>query len=228
MTTINNTFKADMENARFPVYCLYEGQSRPQPSYVTLDLRDGELTARYNGEIGGTPSDQWHNLVITFPIPAATSAEKIAQLLEQYADDFQAIFDNSESRWDGNNMRGFMNDTASKIYDKITMSGQSLGAANEEGGMIDLPELIGNQPFPVTGETVAEFIKTIEEEDGQNGYYFNDGDRYKIEERVNDMWADMLYSTDELPCDVAKHLLKAGTCEDQQWVDLLNELANQP
>ena len=46
-----------------PLYHHYDGQFEAQTAYVELDLRDGELRADWDAEVGnGVPADVWHGL----------------------------------------------------------------------------------------------------------------------------------------------------------------------
>lgn len=72
----------------------YSGQPEPQQVFAALDLRDGEWSIDYNGEIGNTvPADVWHRHVIRYPLDAIPTAEAANTLLNGAVGAAQAVLD---------------------------------------------------------------------------------------------------------------------------------------
>lgn len=80
------------------LYHWYQGQSNPQPVYVELDLRDGELMVDYDGTVGpGTPIRVQKGLVLQFPLPAIPTTDGANALLHRIAPLAQAVLDADEA-----------------------------------------------------------------------------------------------------------------------------------
>src|SRR5437764_9511873 len=70
------------ENDPTAIYRHYQGELAPQPCLIALDLEDGELTARYNPEIGsGIPESVCHGRTLWWDIPCLT-AESANELMD--------------------------------------------------------------------------------------------------------------------------------------------------
>jgi len=80
-------------NATDHLYCMYPLQQRPQGTYIEMDLRDGTMTADYDGEIGGgVPESVWNGDVIRLPLPTPElTASKINEIMEGIVDDAQEL-----------------------------------------------------------------------------------------------------------------------------------------
>lgn len=230
MNTLNIVFKAADQTERFPLYRKYPGQFEPQKAYIFLDLESGECGADYSGEIGNAiPSRQWHNIVLTFAISPYYMADKIESVINDNAEFFQALLDNSAVEWDGNNYRGKITDE--KLNERV-MEWDMLcqGFDCDEGGMIeDLAEYLQCTPDLENGQTVDQLADDILSNDGDNGYYFTDSlnSVEAIKSELLDMWADGLYSGNEISKNVAQCLIAEGVCDDSQWMDELHEFADK-
>lgn len=227
---LNIVFNAAEINERFPVFCKYPGQFQAQPAFIYLDLRDGECGADYNAAISGTPADQWHDIVLTFKIPAELTADQIETIINDNADKFQTILNGAAVEWDGSNNRGVLNDDARAAFDSLDHYGEGFLYDGFEGGIIDLeyfPTWIEQKQFPNIDQSVSEFAQELYNCDGDDGYYFSDDLNRAdlIENALLNEWAEMLYSGQDLPAHVAQALIKAGTCDDSQWLEELNEFA---
>lgn len=224
MATLKVLFDASTAK-RFPVYAQYRGQCTPQPAYLELDIRDGSLTADYSGEIGNAvPSDVWHSLIVRFRIDPLTKADQIETIINDNKDLFQAILDGSESHWNGGNWVGKFSELAQQSIDSINQGDAFM--CDLEGGMIDLAQWIEDKPFPDDGQTIERFAQCVIDSDGLNDYYFRDVPTLEtMLSDLRDVWADMLYSGDDIPAVVAQHLIEHGTCDDSQWMDELREFA---
>jgi hypothetical protein len=75
----------------------YEGQSAPQPVYVELDTRDGELSFDYDGNVGGgtTPAVR-DGVVLRFPFRAIPTVAAANAVLARLAPLAQAVLDTEE------------------------------------------------------------------------------------------------------------------------------------
>lgn len=72
----------------------YSGQLEPQQVFAALDLRDGEWSIDYNGEIGNAvPADVWHRRVIRYPLDAIPTVEAANTLLNGAVGAAQAVLD---------------------------------------------------------------------------------------------------------------------------------------
>lgn len=123
MTTTENRITVQVrkldESEPAQLYNRYQGQSEPQPCYVSLDLRDGELTASWNGEIGNAvPFTVWHGVVRRYTIPPLR-ADAANRLLEEIAPVAQAVLDGATVEWDGSNMVGQLTESASLAEEEI-------------------------------------------------------------------------------------------------------------
>ncbi len=226
MQKLNITFKNDENTPRFPIHCQYGGQYSPQPAYIFLDLRNGECGADYNGEIGSTPVLQWHGIILTFEINAGLTADTIEQLIEDSKADFQAILDGSSVDWDGNNNVGVLNESARSIYNQIN---ESEIFNNFQSEIIsDLVEYLQDEVFPSAGQSIEDFVEEVYERNGDNGYFFADSldSEDEILASLRFIWADDLYSGNDISSDIARHLIKHGTCDESAWLEELNEFAN--
>jgi hypothetical protein len=85
------------------LYRHYSGQTKPQDCYISLDLRDGEMRADYNAEIGNAVPDYvWHGLVQRFTIPTLQPAT-VNALMESLVPLAQRVVNGTEIVWDGSN-----------------------------------------------------------------------------------------------------------------------------
>lgn len=88
-----------------PLYCLYDGQTEEQPAYLCLDLRTGELSADYSGEIGnGCSFDVYHGVVRRYSLPPTvtqTALDKLEQD-QQFQNLISVILQGAETYTDSN------------------------------------------------------------------------------------------------------------------------------
>jgi hypothetical protein len=114
--TINAiTSNLDRLEGKAPLYQKYSGQFNPQPAYIELDCRNGELMADYSGEIGNAvPFYYWHGLAVRWDVSAETSGASIRELFanQGFLETCQRILDGFDEHWDGNNHVGHYNDDA--------------------------------------------------------------------------------------------------------------------
>lgn len=77
----------------------YQGQSAPQPVYVQLDTRDGELIVDYDPNVGGntTTFAVRDGIVLQFPLPNIPTTAGANALLARIAPLAQAVLDADEA-----------------------------------------------------------------------------------------------------------------------------------
>lgn len=91
----------------------YAGEEHPQPCYIELDTRDGEMLATWDHAVdgGGVPAPVVHGLVRRWGIPILTAeaANRIMHELHPYA---ERIVADSAQVWDGSNHIAQLGDDA--------------------------------------------------------------------------------------------------------------------
>lgn len=98
---------------------LYDGESEPQGTYLSVDLEDGEVTCDYNPEIGNAvPASVHHGRTRRFDIPILPTAAA-NELLEAVLPLAQRMVDGAAIEWDGHNHVGALNDDAAAAEDEI-------------------------------------------------------------------------------------------------------------
>jgi antitoxin (DNA-binding transcriptional repressor) of toxin-antitoxin stability system len=101
---------------------VYPRQSEPQDCFISLDTRDGELTADWNPEIGNAvPSDVYHGFVRRYPIPVLQPAT-VNALMESIAPLAQRVIDGTERHWNGANHVARLSDAARDAEAEIEQS----------------------------------------------------------------------------------------------------------
>lgn len=101
------------------LYCQYQGQSGPQPAYVTLS-EEGVLSASYSREIGpGTPEPVWAGRASRWQIDPSLRAEAVNALLEEILPLAQRLHDRRIVRWDGRNRVGYLTPAARSTDEEI-------------------------------------------------------------------------------------------------------------
>ena len=152
----------ESESSLCPLSCKYDGQSREQDAYITLDCDEGILSARYDPEIGGAVTqDVWHGRTIRWPVSSMVTWDEITEafdLIKPYA---ESILESYRSEWiDGNFVPQFDESTDDfaairKICDARCMSSIELVEADDWfepiRTLIDLPD-DGNVDQMVTEE----------------------------------------------------------------------------
>lgn len=214
---------------KFPVYSHYAGQILPQPAFISLDCRTGEVSADYSGEIGNAvPSTVWHGLELRFTINSMATADDITTMIEDNMSRFQAIVDGFEDVWNGNNWVGRFTDEAQRHIDELQEPGHF--ASDEPACIQTLAEFIEyGQKFPEPDQTVDAFAQDILDCNGENNYWLplDMHDLNGLKEGLLDLWAEELYIGRDIPRHVALILLADGRCEDSACMDELREFAGQ-
>lgn len=106
-------------NAESELHCQYSRQTAPQPIHVELDCTTGILTAAYDPEIGGgVPMAVYHGHTVRFVISLLTT-RAANELLDDLAEDAQAVLDGYDSEWDGHNNMAVYSAAAYAARDRI-------------------------------------------------------------------------------------------------------------
>ncbi|CAJ0793993.1 MAG: hypothetical protein QM625_09225 [Ralstonia sp.] len=92
-----------------PLYHRYSGQIYPQAAHIEIDCECGMVTIGYSREIGNAvPEEVYHGRTRRYRVPAETSGETLADLLD--SDEFQdlarRVYQGVKIVWDGNNLVG--------------------------------------------------------------------------------------------------------------------------
>lgn len=97
----------------------YDGQHEPQPAYIELDIRDGQMLADYDSEIGNAaPGNVRTGIVRRYPIPLLTG-DAANRLMAELLPLAQRIVSDSEVEFDGNNWVAVLGDDAAAANDAI-------------------------------------------------------------------------------------------------------------
>lgn len=102
----------DAENSpRFPLYCQYGGQLKPQDAFIELDLRTGNIDAKYTGIVGyALPEDVYHGTRLWFYICPHLKSDQIAKIINDHLSELEHLYQVSDILWDGNNWFGGASD----------------------------------------------------------------------------------------------------------------------
>ena len=228
MATLTIHFDHKTSN-RFPVYRQYPGQYFPQPAYLELDIRTGDLDANFSSDIGGgVPATVWHNLVLRFTISNTAHKDDIAKFIADCADDFQTVLDGAEVQWNGNNLVGMFTKAAQSTIDRVN-DRLNDGSDFQRVMIHNVAELLNGDVWPKPGQSINDFIDDLMACDGDYDSWFiddlvNNPDAFKDE--LLEIWADCLYSGEDIPANIAQALIEAGTCDDSAWMDQLTTFAN--
>lgn len=146
------------------LHCHYQDELYAQSCHVELDLRDGELSAGYDPEIGNAvPSSVWHGTVRRWGIPCLT-AEAVNTLMRDIAPLAQRVLDGATVEWDGNNNVGVLIEDAGEAEQEI------LNLLNDPGDLDRVHEqeasdwwAEGDLPEGLTAETTDDELTAIVE-----------------------------------------------------------------
>lgn len=228
-----SVFESDEQ---FPVYLKYEQEFNPQPAYLTLDIRNGEVDADYNGNIGGGCSpDEFHGLVRRYYIPAMTTNHQIENLIESLEPHFIRVLMMTEEVWDGNNYvcgpaDGFDNEDISTIDNAIEEAiHKELDYDDPAYICDDFAEYLGDSWSLNASQSFDEQCQDMLTLNGDNGCYLPL--HIKTLDDIKDAWLDVLVEYLEAGEDLnqleANLLLEDGRCENGNYMDELREFAAQ-
>jgi hypothetical protein len=148
----------------------YAGEQAPQACHLALDLRDGELSAAYNPEIGsGIPAFVYHHVVLWWPIACLTAAAANS-LLRDLAPLAQRVLAGSRIEWDGSNDVGVLTRDAQaaeqQILDLIADHAPDLEQVSEldAGDWFSEGDLPAGLSADTTDEELAELAAAEERE----------------------------------------------------------------
>jgi hypothetical protein len=100
--------------------CQYPGQQQPQPVFAELDLETGELSTRYNPEIGnGVPMNVWNNRSMRFYFAGIPTVARANAAMREVAPLAQRVLDGASVVWNGSNYVGRLTDAAEDAAEEI-------------------------------------------------------------------------------------------------------------
>ena len=224
MATTKKTTVVFNSDATFPLYCMYGGQYRPQPAYIELNIRTGEIDADYSGEVGSAiPCDVWHQCRIWFYVNEELTSDNIKTIISDQKQAFDHLYSVSDVDWDGSNWRGGpsdesgldredWNELVNDIHHQL-----EIVTAEYETTIIDansFADWCGDLPRGDAQELAAEYLSM----NGDNGYYFDDSinDVDCIASLIRDMWESNI---DEIGPVEAKQLIDNGFLDDNPYMD---------
>lgn len=213
---------------RFPVYCHYVGQFEPQRAYISLDIENGEVDACYNSDIGNCKTAKvWNRLELHFDINPYTFTDKIADLISENMDKFQAILDGSEIVWNGSNYIGKFDDDAEKIIEKFDFE-RALYDFVDVVMFQDLKDFSDEMWFSKETQTLTELATDIYETGNDAGYWSDELDSVDaIEYEILHYWLECLYNNDVIPKKEAKLLISDSRVDiSDKWLTEINEFAS--
>jgi hypothetical protein len=120
MNTVANTITILQLEEKTDLFCFYPRESSPQTCFLKLDIRNGELTADYDPEIGVnhcTRAEQ-DRLILTWPIPCLTK-EAGNQLLQETAPLANEILAGADIEWNGQNHVGTFTEAAAAAIETV-------------------------------------------------------------------------------------------------------------
>lgn len=213
-------------NSRFPVYCHYDGQFEPQPAYILLDIRSGEVNADYDTTINsGLPVCVWNNLELRFFINPYTIASEIMDLINENMDNFQAILDGSEIVWGGNEYIGMFDEDAQKIIEKFNVENSLYNYVD----VVFFDDIYFSDKLWLDDKTktLKELATYIYELGNDSGYFTDELNSVeKIENEILEHWLYRLYSGDDIPKREAELLITDDRIEIRyEWLAKINEFA---
>jgi hypothetical protein len=110
---------------KFDLVVKYQSQINPQDVVIDLDLESGELSARYNPEIGNSVLEAvWNGRIREWGLNRFTypAAEAMNDYLEDIKPLAEIILNDSAVKWDSSNHVGVMGQEAREAEDRIINS----------------------------------------------------------------------------------------------------------
>ncbi|MFD4392613.1 hypothetical protein [Streptomyces sp. NPDC058495] len=151
------------------LHLQYNGQNEPQPAYLELDLKAGQLYADTDSQIGsGAPASVHHGFDRRYGIPALTGAAA-DRLLAEIGPLAQRMLADWEEVWDGNNMVARLGKDAVAAEEEI----EEIVARYEDKYAVDPAELIAvwdldgatngceAEEYEITADTTDERLDEI-------------------------------------------------------------------
>ena len=157
----------DLNGILHPLYHKYEQELEAQGAYIELDLRDGELRADWDAEVGnGAPSDVWNGLRRRYGIINILTTEEINLLLTRLAPIAQRILDGADLNPNGL----VLSNEAQAAEEELT--NECDAAQTQSNGVIDASGWFGPQedahahsvPDKITKESTDEQLSALVEE----------------------------------------------------------------
>jgi hypothetical protein len=176
----------EYKDEKLPVYCKYNGQFQAQPAYISLDV-DGEVRARYNGNIGsGTTVRHWHGLEIHWSIPANMTGEQIDMFIEEIKPLLEKVYDGHTEVWDGNNYVGKLTEEAEDAKHEIDYLCHQLSGDIEIWGVSDWLQNVVYKDIVEPGETIEQAAIKIQKEAEEANVYLTGDIEKEIQEKLED------------------------------------------
>lgn len=225
MTTLSINISESTK--RFPIYMQYDGQSQHQPCGLELDLKTGELTDFYSGEIGNAvPMSVWHGTVLRFTVDPYIMRDGLIALAEEYSERFQMILDTSEAEWDDSNWVGHLSPEAKNFIEQWDQRGYGKdGQYNVT--LISVEDQMQYEQLPATKVDLDALVKNLLDYDGDAGYYETEPNYHDIESDVLDYMIErVLFGGDDLAPEIAQLILEQGK-EVGAWQEELEAFATQ-
>jgi hypothetical protein len=218
MTTAKIVFAS---TANTPLFAHYDGQSEPQPAFISLDLTTGEVDADYSGELGSArPADVFHGIKRRYPVRCDLTLDQVTTLLTDILPTLQRVLEGSEVVWNNCNRAGKLNDAALGAEAELT-DWNMLGADFDHRVITDLAEWMVESGegcwLPGDADNIAEFIRVFD----LDGFVAGED----VGDTLMELWADRLYNGDPLPANVALALIEDGRCDDSNWTEELQAYA---
>lgn len=213
------------ENTRFPLYVVYGNNIEPQRAYIALDLIDGRVYADYWAEVGnGIYEKEHNNTLLTFSVLPCTASWEINEKMMDNREWLEKLYEESKVEFDGANHIGVLPDwfEASDWHRFNTLPNDMI---------ITVEELLSENPFPGTDQSLNTFFKTLQSNDGENNCYFeNEMTVEEIKEKCLEYWSDNYLDSgcwDEIPPNVASLMLNHERCDIGAYREELEELAGK-
>lgn len=101
------------------IYHWYSREPAPQPAFIELDLRSGELSADYDAEVSrAVPESVFHHRVLRFTIPLLPP-DAVNELLDEASPVAQRILNGAVVGWNGNNEVGTLDQDAQEAEQEL-------------------------------------------------------------------------------------------------------------
>lgn len=158
---LDEDYEMDDIEKRFPVYCWYENQSKPQPAFICIHPEaEMQVTVSYESEINATSADTFDGTAVNVYIPADASAHEINEFIKENMDEIQSIIDSFDFTL------GQFDEDAAEVVEYLQQTADEWTRqdmwAQPDADMVD-----------VNGRLIEEFEHTfriVEEETMEDGY----------------------------------------------------------
>ena len=183
MNTATRTAQNNIENngTTFP-WLSTDFNRQPNPVYLYLDLRDGEITVD-TGTRGSCSSDEFNKLIFSFELNAYTTFDLINDFVNANLNDFQKILDITFCYWDNSNYRGQLigdNNWIDAVQTAIEMPFVEYHSIADDNDLIEDYENSGSNITPV------EFAQAVEDAKGPDYIICDSYDSERVINVINE------------------------------------------